>query len=293
MKYQISLSDDPANGSFFYDIYSSHAGLAIQVKEKIADIQTKCQRVAIYDTQEFGKVLVLNKYMYQAEQGTELTEMLVHVPMHTKVDIKNVLLIGAGDGVSLSQLVKYKDIEHIDAVDIDEDLTKLCKEKFLVDKSVYEDGRVSWHFQDGLEFLKESKDKYDLILAVVSEVFNEDGSPGMAYPIYTDDFYQQVKNHLTENGIFVSDGTTVHYISEDFAWWKFAKKIKKQFSMVKPYIFNSKRMPGGDFALIWASNKTDPIKDFVSKESIESNYYNYGIHKASFILPEHMIRKLK
>lgn len=277
------------NKEWFYDSYNSDTGLLIHVKEEIASIETKLQRVKILDTYEFGKILTLNNYMYQAEQGTELTEMLVHVPMNTISDIKKVLLIGAGDGVSLSQLVKYPYIEKIDAVDIDEELTNLCKEKYTIDKSVYEDPRVTWHFEDGFEFIKKTNEKYDLVLAVVSEVFNEDGSPGMAYPIYSEDFYKSVKEHLTSNGIFVSDGTTVHYTSEQFAWWNFVKKMKKEFSIVKPFIFNSKRMPGGDFALLWSSNSINPIRDFKWRGiELNNNYYNQEIHKSSFVLPEHM-----
>ena len=151
---------NPQNSNeWFYDSYNDHAGLLIHIKEKIADLQTKLQHVQIFDTEEFGKILVLNGYMYQAEQGAELTEMLVHVPMNTGVEKKKILLIGGGDGISLSQLLKYPEIESIDVVDIDQELTKLCQEKFIVPKKVWQDPRIHLFFGDGFTFLEKTKTK--------------------------------------------------------------------------------------------------------------------------------------
>lgn len=288
--------NEPVNqqnsNEWFYDSYNDHAGLLIHVKEKIADLQTKLQHVQIFDTEEFGKILVLNKYMYQAEQGTELTEMLVHVPMNTGVEKKKVLLIGGGDGISLSQLIKYPEIESIDVVDIDEELTKLCQDKFVTPEKVWQDPRIHLFFEDGFAFLEKSKTKYDLILSAVSEIFSADGSPGMAYKLYTNEFYQIVSNHLTENGIFVSDGTTVHYTAKGYEWWEYGKQLKSVFPVVFPYHFNSKRMPGGEFVLLWGSKTTDPIKDFRKPQStLRTIYYNPEIHLASFSLPENMKQK--
>lgn len=278
---------------WFYDSYNSNAGLLIRIKKEIASSETRHQKVKILDTYEFGKVLVLNNYMYQAEQGIELTEMLVHLPMNTNGAKKKVLLIGAGDGVSLSQLVKYKGIEKIDAVEIDKELNTLCKDKFFIDKKVFEDSRVNWFFEDGFEFVKNSKEKYDLILSAVSEIYKEDGTPGMAYSLYTEEFYKLASEHLNQNGIFLTDGTTMHYTSEGYRWWEYLDNIKKHFTIVKPFIFNSKRMPGGDFVLLYGSNNVDPVKDFEKNdEQIEYLYYNHDIHKSTFVLPEHMIKKM-
>ena len=130
----ILIPNSRKRDEWFYDAYTDSAGLAIKVKKGLVDVRTKFQRVRIIDTFEFGKILILNNYMYQAEYGTELTEMLVHVPFNVGSVKKKVLLIGGGDGVSLVQLVKYKDLKEIHVVDIDEELTNTCKEHFFVPK---------------------------------------------------------------------------------------------------------------------------------------------------------------
>ena len=287
------LPDFKKKDEWFYDSYTENAGLAIRVKKKIIEKKTEHQLVKIYDTYEFGKMLVLNGYMYQAEKGIELTEMLVHVPFNSGKLKEKILLIGGGDGVSLREVVKYSSVKEIHVVDIDEELTNLCKKHFISSKEAWKDNRVTYHFKDGFDFLRSSNEKYDVILSAVSEIYNEDGSPGMAYPLYTKEFYSLAFDHLTAEGMFVADGTTVHYTSEGYEWWEYAKDMSKIFPIVRPYIFNSKRMPGGDFVLLFCSKKYDPVKDFNWRGAkLKIGYYNQEIHGASFVLPEHLKRKL-
>ena len=41
-------------------------------------------------------------------------EMVTHVPMAVNPDIKNVLIIGAGDGGTLREISRYENIQKID-----------------------------------------------------------------------------------------------------------------------------------------------------------------------------------
>ena len=51
-------------------------------------------------------------------------DMIVHTPMATNMNIKNVLVIGGGDGGTVRELTRYPQIEKIDMVEIDKS-TKL------------------------------------------------------------------------------------------------------------------------------------------------------------------------
>lgn len=53
--------------------------------------------------------------------------MIVHVPMAVHPDVKKVLVIGAGDGGAIRELTRYKTIESIDFVEIDEMVVEVCK----------------------------------------------------------------------------------------------------------------------------------------------------------------------
>ncbi|MCU0536936.1 MAG: hypothetical protein MUD14_23865, partial [Hydrococcus sp. Prado102] len=58
------------------------------------------QTVEVFDTYGNGKILTIDR-MVMCTEADEASyhEMLVHVPMQTHSSVKDVLVIGAGDGV--------------------------------------------------------------------------------------------------------------------------------------------------------------------------------------------------
>ena len=62
-------------------------------------------------------------------------EMITHVPMAVHPNVKHVLVIGAGDGGVIRELVRYPEIEQIDLVEIDELVVEVCK-KYLTTNSL-------------------------------------------------------------------------------------------------------------------------------------------------------------
>jgi len=114
----------------------------------------------------------------------------------------------------------------------------------------------------------------------------------MAFSMYTPEFFWLVKDHLTDTGIFISEATTLHYTSPGYDWSTFNKTLPKVFSIVKPYHFNSKRMPGGEFVLIYCSSTLDPVRDYSPRQlNLNCHYYNADIHHSAFALPEDMKQK--
>lgn len=288
---------EPVNQSnsseWFYDAYSENAGLLVHIKEKVVDLQTKLQRVQILITEEFGKILVLNRYIYNAEQSTELAEMITHVPLFSGPDKKKVLLIGGGDGISLSNILKHN-VEAVDVVEIDQELASICQKHFCVDSQVWHDKRVRYFYEDGFEFLKKSKDKYDAIICPLSEIYQDDGSPGMAFRLYTEEFHKMAHEHLSDDGVYVFEGASMHYTPQGSEWWEFGKIAKSVFSILKPYRLNAKRIPGGEFVLFFCSKQIDPITDLRNTSlKIDTTYYNFETHIASFSLPKYARDKWK
>ena len=274
---------------FFHDVYSEDAYFAVRVKKEIAHENSKFQEIRIMDTYELGKVLVLNDYIFQADEACELTEMVVHVPLNTNADIKNVLMVGCGDGFSLKQVVKYPFINSVEVIEIDEKVTKLAKKYFFPNDPMWGDPKVKFIFEEGLKYLEKTDKKYDLIIST--------GATMNAAPLFTDDFFKLASKKITENGILVSDGFTFNYLEPpDWDWLKFYKSMKKHFKITKPFWFTSKRMPGGAFMLLYGSNSVDPIANFKLKltkdELLGLEYYNEETHKATFVLPQREKKRL-
>jgi spermidine synthase len=275
------------------NIFINRDGLQIPYSEVIIDISTKYQKLQIFQTEKFGKMIALDGTMFQAEQGDELTEMAVHLPLNVGSSKKKIVAIGSGDGFALKELVKHKSLEEISLVEIDEELLDICKKIFPFD-GAWQDKRINTYIQDGFVYLKHSTDKFDLIISTPANTYTKEGEENIAYKLFTSDYFNLAFDCLADDGIFVTDGSTAYYSEKEPNWVSIYGKLKEIFPIVKPYFFASKRMPGGSFVLLFASKKYDPIKDFqLNQNNIITNYYNSEIHKASFCLPEFLKRKIQ
>ena len=89
------------------------------------------QRIDVFESPEFGKFITLDGSVIFSEQDCFIyNEMVVHVPMSVHPDVKNVLIIGGGDGGVAKELLCYDSVKHIDLVEQDNMFVEVCKEYF-------------------------------------------------------------------------------------------------------------------------------------------------------------------
>ena len=118
------------------------------------------------------------------------------IPYLLKKDIKKILLVGMGTGLLVKQYeLLFENYETIDVVDIEENILEIAKNYFGFEESV----KFNFTLQDGRIFLRQTKNKYDLI---VVDVANNDGIDAR---FLEDDYLDEVKSALKKGGIFVSN----------------------------------------------------------------------------------------
>ncbi len=116
------------------------------------------------------------------------------LPVLQNPDMKNILLVGLGTGKVVKDFENLlPNLKHIDIVDIDPEITSIATDYFDFKQS----DKTQIHIQDGRVFIRESKNKYDLIIVDVA------GDEGVPYRFMTEDFFVETKNALAENGCFV------------------------------------------------------------------------------------------
>ena len=103
----------------------------MRVDKQLASVQSDFQRIDIFESVEFGRIMTLDGLLMLTEKDEYIYhEMITHIPMATNPNIRNILVIGAGDGGTVRELVRYPSIEHIDVAEIDEMVVELSK-KYL------------------------------------------------------------------------------------------------------------------------------------------------------------------
>ena len=113
---------------WFSDEHTEDVKLSIRVREQLFSAQSEFQQIDVLDSKEFGKILVVDGDLTLTEKDEFIYhEMITHVPMAVHPLVKDVLVIGGGDGGVVRELVKYEEIEHIDMVEIDPLLVEVCR----------------------------------------------------------------------------------------------------------------------------------------------------------------------
>ena len=127
---------------------------------------------------------------------------------------------------------------------------------------------------------------YDLIIVDSTDPFG----PGEG--LFTNEFYTDCYNSLTENGILINQCESPYYNHNAYDMKSSYDKLNNLFSICKAYQYHMPTYPSGHMIFCFASKSLDPIKDLNSEAwnslGLATKYYNTEIHKGSFALPNYV-----
>lgn len=254
--------------------------LAIQVKKRLASVQSQFQKIDVFETRAYGRLMMIDGVV-QFTDADEFSyhEMLSHVPINVKQSVKDVLIIGGGDGGVAREVLKYPSIKNVDLCDIDKKVTDLSKKFFPKIACAFKDPRLNVYHEDGFGFLDSKKNEYDIIIVDSTDPV------GFAESLFKKGFFHKVYNSLKEDGIMTSQLESMFYDPEIIA--KTLGYIRSVFPIVHYYYTMVPTYPSGTIGFSFASKKFNPLLDYHPKKIKDSTlYYNKGIHNAAFRLPE-------
>ena len=266
--------------------------LSIRVEKQLYSGKSEYQQIDVFESPELGRFLVLDGFLMLTEKDEFIYhEMISHVAMAVHPNIKNVLVIGGGDGGVVRELVKYKSIEHIDLVEIDGQVIEVCKEFFPAITASFKDSRVQIHNKDGLRFVRGCQNCYDLIIVDSTDPFG----PGEG--LFTLEFYGNCYKALKEDGIMVNQHESPFYSEDALACQKAHKNIYATFPICKVYQAHIPTYPSGHWLFGFASKKYHPLRNLQAaewaKQGIQCKYYTTTLHKGAFYVPAYVEELLK
>lgn len=277
---------------WYTEEHTDNVRFSIKVDEQIYSGKSDFQVIDVFKSKEFGTFFTLDGLMMVTEKDEFIYhDMIVHIPMATNPNIKNVLVIGAGDGGTVRELTRYKTIEKIDMVEIDKLVVDVCREYLPQTASKLDDKRVTLYFEDGLKFVRSIENKYDLIIVDSTDPFG----PGEG--LFTKEFYGNCYKALTEEGILVNQHESPYYDAYAKSMGRAHKRIRELFPVCRVYQAHIPTYPSGHWLFGFASKKYDPINnDGIEKWNelgLETKYYNTELHKGAFALPNYVKKMLE
>lgn len=254
------------------------------IKEVLFSGKSPFQKVEVVQTEGHGKML-LNDDLVMITERDEFVyhDMITHVPLFVHPNPKRVLIIGGGDGGTAREVLRHATVEHVDMVEIDGMVVEACRQHIPQTAVGMEDNpRFKLYIDDGVKFVRETQNKYDVIIVDSTDPI------GPAQPLFGSEFYQDVYNCLTENGIVVSQAESPFYnVDTQKAMSKILNSI---FAKVAYYNFTNLTYPGGYWSFSFASKGLHPVQDFnperVKASGLKFKYYTADLHKAAFCLPQ-------
>ena len=191
---------------WFSEVQTPHVKFSVRVDRQLYSGKSEFQRIDVFESPEFGRMLVLDGYIMLTEKDEFIYhEMMTHIPMAVHPSVKNVLVIGAGDGGIIRELTKYPEIAHIDMVEIDEQVVEVCRKYLPQTACRLDDPRVEIHYEDGLRFVRSRENQYDLIIVDSTDPFG----PGEG--LFTREFYGNCNKALKEDGIMINQHESPFY----------------------------------------------------------------------------------
>ena len=277
---------------WFSEKHTPNVKLSIKVDRQLYSGKSEFQRIDVFDSPEFGRFLTLDGYMMLTEKDEFIYhEMIVHVPMAVHPKVRKVLVIGAGDGGVVRELVRYADLEQIDMVEIDPLVVEVCKKYLPQTACRLDDPRLHIYYEDGLRFVRSKEDEYDLIIVDSTDPFG----PGEG--LFTREFYGNCYKALKEDGIMVNQHESPFYPEDAVACQRAHKRIVESFPISKVYQAHIPTYPSGHWLFGFASKKYHPLKDLRETEwnmrSIRCQYYTTTLHKGAFYIPAYVEELLK
>lgn len=260
---------------------------SIKVSDVLYTNKSEIQQIDIFESLEFGRFLTLDGLMMLTEKDEFIYhDMMVHVPMAVKSDARKILVIGGGDGGTVRELAKYPGIESIDLVEIDEEVVKVCQKYLPQTASCLDDKRVTIHYEDGLRYIRNIIDEYDIILVDSTDPFG----PGEG--LFTREFYGNCYKALKADGILVNQHESPYYDHYANSMKRAHKRIEEYFPISRVYQAHIPTYPSGHWLFGFASKQLDPINDVDSGKweelGIYTKYYNSDLHKGCFALPTYV-----
>ena len=265
-----------------------------QVTRIVARARSAFQDIVVFENPAFGRVLALDGAI-QATEKDEFVyhEMLTHVPILAHGRVRQVLIVGGGDGGVLREVLRHRSVERATMVEIDGKVVDLCREHMpSLSAGAFDDARAEVVIDDGIKFVTETERRFDVI------VVDSTDPAGPGEVLFGPRFYKSCHERLTRGGIVVTqNGVPFFQAKEDRDT---SARLKPWFADFGFYVAACPSYVGGFMALAWATDdkrlrrlSLATLAARFRKARLETRYYTPAVHVGAFNLPPYVATLMK
>jgi len=289
MNKMVSYSGNVGASLWLQNLVHGLAGITIKAKHAVFCDSSRFQKIEVFDTYSYGMVLCLGGSIVLAEHDCAIYhEMMVHPAMLSHKKPLHVCIIGGGDGGCLAEVLKYPAVASVVVVDIDLMVKKTVERYFPALAKGFKDKRVKVTINDGYEYMKTTKERFDIILV------DSYDPAGPVQSLETADFHDVVAERLNADGIIVFQ-TDSPIVRPDYLRQTMTL-LSPLFAHTKPYICALSSFPEGICSFLLCGREKGSLDRFDDKRyktiADSCTYYNSDIHTGAFLLPQYLKKKV-
>lgn len=200
--------------------------------EIIYTAQSPYQKIVLTRWKDDIRLFLNGNLQFSSVDEYRYHEPLVHIPMLLAGEgAKNVLLLGAGDGLAARDLLQHYSGCKITIVDLDKAVTDICASHPLItgiNQNALKNPAVTIVNDDAFNFIKNSNTRYDVVLIDLPDPHD----PGLS-KLYSREFYELVRQSLAVGGVVVTQATSPFFATKPF--WCIHNTMGQVFKQVVAY----------------------------------------------------------
>ncbi|HOS92905.1 MAG TPA: fused MFS/spermidine synthase [Armatimonadota bacterium] len=229
-----------SHSAFAFGVFQSNVVMGDDPAGGLAYARSNPERVKFYREGPSAVVSVVSwgdgKYALgvngktdaSTSKGDMVTQVMTgHVPCLLAKELKRVVLVGCGSGISAACIARHPSVQSVECVEIEPNVGEAARQWFgdLNDHIFDREPRFKFHVDDGRSFIERVTEPYDVIIS-------EPSNPWIAGVgnLYTVENYEYCRRALAEGGIMVQ-WTQIYSMGNDSL-----RMILNTFSSVFPHV---------------------------------------------------------
>jgi len=253
--------------------------MGVRIKAVLYQERTAFQDLAIVETEDFGRALVLDGVLQTTERDEKFYhEMLAHVPLCAHPAPQRVLVIGGGDGGLVREVLKHPTVERVTMVEIDRAVVDACRKYLPFLSCSLDDERVDLVFEDGIAYVARSApESFDVILVDSTDP----GGPSEG--LFSGSFYRDCYRALKEGGYLACQTEEPFFRPQ--AMQNAYRAVASIFPVTRLFISAVPVYSAWFWTFTVGSKMGDDPAEVRSAPPTGTVYYTPEVHRAAFVLP--------
>ncbi|MEJ2060598.1 MAG: polyamine aminopropyltransferase [Gammaproteobacteria bacterium] len=267
------------------------SAFSLKIKHKLHEEQTPYQKIEIYETEQFGNLMVIDGFVMLSDRDNFLYhEMMSHPALFSHPAPKRVVIIGGGDCGTMKEVLKHPEVESVLQVEIDERVTRLSEQFFPALCESNGDPRAGFFFGDGIQWMKDAEPgSVDIIIVDSTDPI------GPAKGLFSEPFYRDCLRALGTDGLIAQQSESPLY-HLDSILKPMHDEMRKAGALDTLTLFYPQPVYPSGWWTTTLAGKSAPIT-FLREEQCEektfaTTYYNDAIHRACMAVPEFVRKSL-